>query len=226
MVPGMERPEARADVGEPDPARQAVLAAASGSRVFPSALPHASVLDHEHEPVGFDQPRLYPHHEWRAGGAGGAMLHRILHERIEKERRHFAAQRRGVHINSHVETLLEAHLLDRQVAAHRLHLFLEQCHMQRALHHCVAKVAGERGHHLAGALAVLVYQRAAATARSACSRCSRSAVLYCSAWRARLHPSSGRLLSSVPSSIQSGGKKRDEGAPTMTEWMMLAPKCR
>ena len=88
------------------------------------------------------------------------MLHRILHERVEEERRHLAAQRGGLDLHSRVETLLEAHLLDRQVAAHRRHLLLEQRHVQRALHQRVAKVAGECGHHLAGALAVLVDQRA------------------------------------------------------------------
>jgi len=88
------------------------------------------------------------------------MLQRILHERVEEERRHLAAQRGRLDLHPRVETLLEAHLLDRQVAAHRGHLLLEQRHVQRALHQRVAKVAGECGHHVAGALAVLVDQRA------------------------------------------------------------------
>ncbi len=59
------------------------------------------------------------------------MLQRILHERVEEERRHLAAQRGGLDVHARVETLLEAHLLDREVTAHRRHFLLEQRHVQR-----------------------------------------------------------------------------------------------
>jgi hypothetical protein len=73
MVTGVQRPKARADVGEPHSARGVVLFIAGVGRGVPHAFPDGSVFNHEPEPVWFNQPRLHAYHQRLTGISWGAI---------------------------------------------------------------------------------------------------------------------------------------------------------
>src|SRR5215207_3785896 len=117
MVAGMQGREARTDVGEPYSSWTTVVPRACGKCGGSVVHPPSRVLDRQPEAARLHEPGLHAQHERGIGRAGGAVLYRVLDERIEEERGYLATQRCGIDVHARVESLLESHLLDREVPA-------------------------------------------------------------------------------------------------------------